>query len=141
MIKILILFAIVLLSGGLGLVISTEKKREMKVYAQFYDFNEKLILNLKFNKDKIETVAEEFDQVKRAMKGDEVAKGEDGEILKRYIDQIGNTDAPTQLLFLTEQGQTLQKLKQKSEENYKKYGSLYFKLSLMAGILIAVLLA
>lgn len=137
----MILFAIVLLSGGLGLVISTEKKREMKVYAQFYDFNEKLILNLKFNKDKIETVAEEFDQVKRAMKGDEVAKGEDGEILKRYIDQIGNTDAPTQLLFLTEQGQTLQKLKQKSEENYKKYGSLYFKLSLMAGILIAVLLA
>lgn len=137
----MILFAIVLLSGGLGLVISTEKKREMKVYAQFYDFNEKLILNLKFNRDKIETVAEEFDQVKRAMNGDEVAKGEDGEILKRYIDQIGNTDAPTQLLYLTEQGQTLKKLKLKSEENYKKYGSLYFKLSLMAGILIAVLLA
>lgn len=137
----MILFAIVLLSGGLGLVISTEKKREMKVYAQFYDFNEKLIINLKFNRDKIETVAEEFDEVKRAMNGDEVAKGEDGEILKRYIDQIGNTDAPTQLLYLTEQGQTLKKLKLKSEENYKKYGSLYFKLSLMAGILIAVLLA
>lgn len=113
----------------------------MKVYAQFYDFNEKLIINLKFNRDKIETVAEEFDEVKRAMNGDEVAKGEDGEILKRYIDQIGNTDAPTQLLYLTEQGQTLKKLKLKSEENYKKYGSLYFKLSLMAGILIAVLLA
>lgn len=141
MIKILILLAIVVLSGGLGLAISTEKKREMTVYRQFYDFNEKLILNLKFNRDKISTVADEFDCVKKAMRGEQVIKGEDGEFLKRYIDDIGRTDAPTQIEYLNEKGQTLEKLKQKSEENYKKYGSLYFKLSLMAGILVAVLLA
>ncbi len=123
------------------MAISAEKKREMKVYKQFYDFNEKLILNLKFNKDKIETVAEGFDCVKKALKGEEVAKGEDSKFLLQYVNDIGKTDAPTQLLYLTEQGQTLLSLKQKSEENYKKYGSLYFKLSLMAGILIAVLLA
>ena len=141
MIKILILFAIVLLSGGLGLAISAEKKREMNVFGQFYDFNEKLILNLKFNRDKIGTVADEFDLVKRVMSGDQLIKGGDGEFLKRYLSDIGKTDAPTQIEYLNEKGQTLEKLKKKSEENYKKYGSLYFKLSLMAGILIAVLLA
>ena len=137
----MILFAIVLLSGGLGLAISAEKKREMNVFGQFYDFNEKLILNLKFNRDKIGTVADEFDLVKRVMSGDQLIKGGDGEFLKRYLSDIGKTDAPTQIEYLNEKGQTLEKLKKKSEENYKKYGSLYFKLSLMAGTLIAVLLA
>lgn len=113
----------------------------MNVFGQFYDFNEKLILNLKFNRDKIGTVADEFDLVKRVMNGDQLIKGGDGEFLKRYLSDIGKTDAPTQIEYLNEKGQTLEKLKKKSEENYKKYGSLYFKLSLMAGILIAVLLA
>ncbi len=123
------------------MAISAEMKKEMKVFGQFYDFNKKLILNLKFNKDKVAVVAEEFDSVKRAMRGERVVKGEDGEFLSRYIGDIGKTDAPTQLVYLNEKGQTLLNLKQKSEEKYKKYGSLYFKLSLMAGILIAVLLA
>lgn len=137
----MILFAIILLSGGLGLAISAELKKEMKIFGQFYDFNEKLILNLKFNKDKISVVAEPFEYVKKGMSGDSVVKGEDGEFLISYLNDIGKTDAPTQLVYLNEKGQTLLKLKQKSEEKYKKYGSLYFKLSLMAGILIAVLLA
>lgn len=137
----MILFAVVLLSGGLGLAISSEMKRDMKVYGQFYDFNEKLILNLKFNKDKLSVVAEQFDYVKKALGGERVIKGEDGEFLSGYLSDIGKTDAPTQLAYLNEKGKTLLEMKQKSEEKYKKYGSLYFKLSLMAGILIAVLLA
>ena len=125
----------------MGLAISSEIKKEMKIYGQFYDFNEKLILNLKFNKDKVAVVAEQFDYVKKAMQGDRIIKGEDGEFLMQYLSDIGKTDAPTQIAYLNEKGQTLLNLKQKSEEKYKKYGSLYFKLSLMAGILIAVLLA
>ena len=125
----------------MGLAISAEMKKEMKVFGQFYDFNEKLILNLKFNKDKVAVVAEECDYVKKAMNGESVVKGSDGEILTQYLSDIGRTDAPTQIMYLNEKGQTLLKLKQKNEEKYKKYGSLYFKLSLMAGILIAVLLA
>ena len=113
----------------------------MKVFAQFYDFNEKLILNLKFNRDKLSVVAEEFDYVKSAMNGESVIKGEAGEFISQYIGDIGKTDAPTQILYLNEKGQTLLNFKQNSEDKYKKYGSLYFKLSIMAGILIAVLLA
>lgn len=123
------------------MAVSSEIKREMKIFGQFYDFNEKLILNLKFNKDKVSVVAEPFDYVKKAMRGEQIVKGGDGEFLMQYLSDIGKTDAPTQLLYLNEKGQTLLDLKQKSEEKYKKYGSLYFKLSLMAGVLIAVLLA
>lgn len=123
------------------MAVSAEKKREMKVFAQFYDFNEKLILNLKYGKDKVGKIAEEYDCVQKVMRGDEVVKGEEGEFLKRYVEGIGESDAFTQVDYLNEKKQTLQKYKQISEEKYKKYGSLYFKLSLMAGILIAVLLA
>lgn len=125
----------------LGMSVSAEKKREMKAFAQFYDFNEKLILNLRYGKDKFGKIAEEFDCVKKVMRGEEVIKGDDGIFLKSYLDGIGESDALTQIEYLNEKKQTLQKFKQISEEKYKKYGSLYFKLSLMAGILIAVLLA
>ncbi|MCM1437992.1 MAG: hypothetical protein NC131_02105 [Roseburia sp.] len=123
------------------MAISAEKKREMRVLEQFYEFNEKLILNLKFSRDKIETVADGFEHVKRIMRGDETIKGEHGDFLLSYLHDIGKTDAPTQIDYLNEKGQTLEKLKNESGEKYKKYGSLYFKLSLMAGVLIAVLLA
>lgn len=123
------------------MTISSEIKKEMKIFGQFYDFNEKLILNLKFSKDKVGVVAEQFEYVKKAMRGELTIKGDDGEFLMQYLNDIGKTDAPTQIVYLNEKGQTLLNFKQKSEEKYEKYGSLYFKLSLMAGILIAVLLA
>ncbi|MDE6690682.1 MAG: hypothetical protein K2K04_01810, partial [Clostridia bacterium] len=72
-------------------------KKEMKIFGQFYDFNEKLILNLKFNRDKIAVVAEEFDYVKKAMSGESVVKGGYCDFLSQYLCDIGRSDAPTQL--------------------------------------------
>lgn len=123
------------------MAVSAEKKREMKIFAQFYDFNEKLILNLRYGKEKVGKVAEEFECVNKLMHGEEVVKGEEGDFLKNYLQGIGGSDALTQVEYLNEKKQTLRKFKEISEEKYKKYGSLYFKLSLMVGILIAVLLA
>ena len=130
-----------LLSGALGLAISAEKKREKAVFAQFYDFNEKLLLNLKYGREKVSVIADEYEYVKKAFNGGEGLKGENAEFIKSYVAGVGGSDALTQVDYLNEKKVSLQNLKQKSEENYKKYGSLYFKLSIMAGILIAVLLA
>lgn len=141
MIKILILFAIVLLSGALGIAAATEKKRRAKIFSEFYEFNEKLLLNLKYGREKVSKVAEEFESVRKVMDGNEVLKGEDGEFLKKYVSGIGETDAVTQVEYLNERKLALNEFKQKSQENYKKYGSLYVKLALMAGLLVAVLLA
>ena len=75
------------------------------------------------------------------MNGEQVLNGDDGEFLNKYVSGIGETDAQSQVDYLNEKKVALLSYKNKSEENYKKYGSLYFKLSLMAGLLIAVLLA
>lgn len=129
------------LSGALGIAISAEKRRVAKVYEQFYSFNERLILNLKFGRERIEKVAEEFDFVKKALNGDKPVKGVAGDYLMDYVAQIGSTDALTQVEYLNEKKTELHSRMQESGDNYKKYGSLYFKLSILAGILIAVLLA
>ena len=113
----------------------------MRVYAQFYEFNEKLIINLKYGRIKFEKIADDFDFVKSAMQGKDVLNDGNDAALKKYLSQIGESDAQSQLEYLNEQKAELGKLKRESEENFKKYGSLYFKLSVMAGLLIAVLLA
>ena len=135
------MFAIVLLSGALGIAAATEKKRRAKIFAEFYEFNEKLLLNLKYGREKVSKVVEEFESVRKVMDGNEVLKGEDGKFLKNYVSGIGETDAVTQVEYLNERKLALSEYKQKSQEDYKKHGSLYVKLALMAGLLVAVLLA
>ncbi len=113
----------------------------MKAICEFYDFNEKLILNIKYERKKFDEVVREFNTVKRALNGEEIIDGEEGAFVKKYLEGIGTTDAQSQLCYLNEMKQTLGKFKEKSEQDYKKYGSLYIKISLACGILIAVLLA
>lgn len=123
------------------MALSAEKKKRKKVFEQFYDFNEKLLVSLKYGKDKIGEVAKDYEVVQSAMNGQAVLTGEEGAFIQDYLKNIGKTDAQTQIAYLTERKSYLQKYRDKSCEDYKKYSSLYFKLSLMAGILIAVLLA
>ncbi|MDE7301243.1 MAG: hypothetical protein K2N47_03650, partial [Clostridia bacterium] len=61
----------------LGIIITGEIKKRMKVFGEFYDFNEKLIINLKYGREKVDKVAEEFSFVKGALAGKQVLKGED----------------------------------------------------------------
>lgn len=130
-----------MLSGALGLAISAEKRKKTKVIEEFCQFNEKLIINVKYGREKISKVAEEYGYVKKAMEGAEVLKGAEGDFLKSYVSGIGKSDPTTQIDYLNERGETLKQYRQKFENDYKKYGSMYFKLSLLAGLLIAVLLA
>lgn len=125
----------------MGIAAATEKKRRAKIFAEFYEFNEKLLLNLKYGREKVSKVVEEFESVRKVMDGNEVLKGEDGKFLKNYVSGIGETDAVTQVEYLNERKLALSEYKQKSQEDYKKHGSLYVKLALMAGLLVAVLLA
>lgn len=141
MIKISILFAIVILSGLLGVALSTDKKKKYKTICQFYDFNESLILNIKYERKRFGEVVKAYKEVERALAGEEVLDGEEGIFIKKYLAGIGTTDAQSQLGYLTEMKETLLKYKSESEKNCKKYGSLYLKLCIACGILIAVLLA
>lgn len=129
------------LSAAFGLILSNEKKTKAKVFAQFYEFNEKLILNLKYGREKVSKIAEDYGYVNKCLKGEKVLSGEEGKFLTDYLLSIGQTDASSQIDYLNERKTELENYRKSSSDNYKKYGSLYFKLCLMAGILIAVLFA
>ena len=63
------------------------------------------------------------------------------EFLKNYASNLGSTDASSQIDYLNERKAYIKKHKDESFADYKKYSSLYVKIFLMLGVLIAVLLA
>lgn len=141
MIKLLILSAIVVLSAALGVALSANKKKRKTVFSQFYEFNEQLLLNLRYGKNSLYAVAKDYPYVAETINGKIPLDGEDGDIIKSYLKNLGSTDRNSQLEYLTERESVLKKLADESEKDCKKYSSLYLEISLMAGILVAVLLA
>ena len=129
-----------ILSALFGIILAADKKKKMKIFAQFYEFNEKLLLNLKYGKSKVGEVASQYEYVQAAFNGNLAIKDERENFLKSYVSNIGSTDVYSQVDYLNERKETLKKYKDESESDYKKYGSLYFKIALMVGILLAVLL-
>ncbi len=100
-----------------------------------------MLLNLKYGKERISRIANDYKYVNEVMSGKEVLSGEDGILIKEYFKNLGASDSVSQIDYLNEKKSALKKLKEESMLDYKKYSSLYIKIALMAGILIAVLLA
>lgn len=124
-----------------GIMLSAGKKKRMQVYSELYEFNEQLILNLKYSRDSVDKVAQPFKFVTAILKGEKVLQGQESEIIGDYLNNLGATDALSQVDYLSEKKQILKKYKEESADNYKKYGSLYVKIFFMVGVMIAVLLA
>lgn len=141
MIKILILFAIIALTTFAGVLLAAEKKKRAQVFAELYEYNELLLLNLKFGREDMKKLAKKFKYVPDALEGKQVLKGADGEFIKSYCANLGATDASSQIDYLNERKAYIKKHMEESLADYKKYSSLYVKIFLMIGVLIAVLLA
>lgn len=122
-------------------MLSANKKKRMIVYAELYEFNERLILNLKYEKVRMQKIVYEYKYVSEIFEGKEVLSGKDKEFIDGYVNNIGSTDALSQIDYLNEKKIYLKKYKDDSLNDYKKYGALYVKIFFMVGILIAVLLA
>lgn len=135
------LLAIIALATMLGCVLAADKKKKTVVFNEIYEFNEQMLLNFKFDKNKLSDIVGKYKYVGDVLKGKEVLSGEEGEFLKSYAANLGKTDAASQIDYLNERKAELRKYKEKSAEEYKKYSSLYLKVCIMIGILIAVLLA
>lgn len=113
----------------------------MQVFAELYEFNEQMILNLKFNKNPVSQVAESFRFVPSVLSGKKVLDGKDGEVISDYAANLGKSDALSQIDYLNERKAVLTKYRDESYEKYRKYSSLYVKIFFMVGVLLAVLLA
>ncbi len=125
----------------LGIFLSASKKKRMQVFAELYEFNEQLLINLKYGRNPVSKVAEPFKFVPSVIKGEKVLNGKDGEVLSEYIVNLGKSDAVSQVDYLNGRKAQLEKLKNESFNDYKRYSSLYVKIFFMIGVLMAVLLA
>ena len=141
MIKILILIAVVVLTTMIGVMLSAGKKKTMQVFAELYEFNEQLLLNLKYNRQPVEKIAAPFKFVPSILKGETVLDGAEGDLIKDYAENLGTTDALSQIDYLNGRKAILTKYRDESQQNYKKYSSLYVKIFFLAGVLVAILLA
>ena len=141
MIKIFLLVSVAVLVTMIGVFLSAGKKKTMNVFGELYEFNEQLLLNMKFARKPLNKVAENFKYMPSVLNGETVLKGKDGEIIREYISSLGKTDPLSQIDYLNERQSALRKYKEDSIENYKKYSSLYIKIFFMLGVLAAVMLA
>ena len=133
--------AIIAATTAIGVLLSADKKKRAQVFAELYEFNERMLINLKFGKARMSQSAADFRYIPDILAGKSVLKGSDGQFIADYIKNIGVSDSSSQIDYLNERKATIKKHMEESGENYKKYSSLYIKIALMTGILIAVLLA
>ena len=125
----------------MGVFLSANKKKKMQVFSELYEFNEKLILNLKFDREPVKKVAEGFKYIPDMLTGKKILDGTDGEIITDYAVNLGKSDAVSQIDYLNGRKSVLAKCRDDSFADYKKYSSLYVKIFFMIGVLMAVLLA
>ncbi len=130
-----------MLTTSIGVFLSANKKKRSRIFSELYEFNEQLILNLKFNRNPVEKVAEPFKYVTEILNGKKLLDGKDGEIISDYTVNLGKSDALSQIDYLNDRKAALAKCKDDSLADYKRYGSLYVKIFFMLGVLAAVLLA
>lgn len=123
------------------MLLSADKKKRAAVFAELYEFNERMLINLKFGKQRISQIAADFKYMPDILAGKSILSGDDGQFISQYVKNIGVSDSSSQIDYLNERKQAIKKRMEESGENYKKYSSLYIKMALMIGILIAVLLA
>lgn len=135
------LCAIIAATTAVGVLLSADKKKRAAVFAELYEFNERMLINLKFGKQRISQIAADFKYMPDILAGKSLLGGDDGQFISQYIKNIGVSDSSSQIDYLNERKQAIKKRMEESRENYKKYSSLYIKMALMIGILIAVLLA
>lgn len=113
----------------------------MQIYSELYEFNEQLILTLKFTRSSVKEIAKPFKFVPKILNGETLLKGYDLEVINEYKANLGKTDALSQVDYLSERKNILKKLKDESFADYKKYSSLYVKIFFLVGVMIAVLMA
>lgn len=129
------------LTTSIGATLSAGKKRRMLIFSELYEFNEQLLLNMKFSRQTLDKIAEKYKFIPQLLKGEKLLEGEDGEMLYDYFSSLGMTDALSQIDYLNGKRAVLSKLKEESGADYKKYSSLYVKIFFLIGVLAAVLLA
>ena len=83
------------------------------MYSQLYEYNELLLLNLKFGREDMKKLAAKFGYVSQALDGKPVLKGADAEFIASYCSNLGSTDASSQIDYLNERKSYIKNIRKK----------------------------
>lgn len=140
MIKILISLIVIVLCALIGTFLGADIKKKSVLYVELADFNDKLIMNLKFARKSIKEIIAEFPNLSNYINSPSYI--EDGDaFLSDYFNALGTSDSASQVGYLTEKSMEIKKERDIWLEKRAKYVPLYLKISVMIGVLIVVIMA
>ena len=126
------------------------KKRTLKklsFYRSYYDFlsfaSDKIAYERMVFSEIVRTFHSESREFSEVLSGGEPSFGlPDGEIaaVKEYLSGIGKTDAETQIASLRGKSAEIKALLDRDGAKWKKDASLYFKLSVLLGVALFIIL-
>ncbi len=157
MIKFLLCIIAVSLCVLLAWLLTRKYRLRMQFYYNLNLFNERLVNEVSYTKIPLPAFMEKYTfngdfrrmlEVKRDARFDNGDEGCDMDYLSEderkflgdYFRMIGKSDAASQKTYLSAMREEIADKKQKSEELYRKYFSLYIKLGFLAGLILVVLI-
>ena len=164
MIKYLALFLVVALCGYIGYGFSSFYSNRKQFFKSLELLFDKFKAEISFSQNKLLEILQSFSSYSKDAKryvqnfvnclnydkelsqenvfeGIKILNDDEKSILLTFTKTLGKFDAPRQVDQLANQKQEILNLYNKAEEDAKKYGSLYIKLGVILGLVIALIFA
>lgn len=145
MLKWIVSLIVIICSVYIGSLLKKSYKRRGKLFSDYERF-------ICYCTERISTSLTPIDELKKAflcdkdfqslLKGDkcEIISKREYEELESFINGIGKSDCENTLSILSKEREHAHSLKEKGDDEIKKKGDLYFKLSIILGLAIALVI-
>lgn len=163
--KILLLCLIVTCCTYIGYGLSSYYRKRLKIFRDCHSFSNKLIVEINFAKNNLKEIikssinsySSDFKSVlngylnylnsdakvlatEQLFKKNNFLSDDEKQTIFLFFKSLGRYDAENQILEIEHFKQKFESMCESAESENKKYSSLYIKLGLMFGILVAILL-
>ncbi len=162
--KYVLIFIVFVLCTGIGYFFSTKYLKRKKFFASLISLAEKLSLEINFSRERLKVLLENFDATsKKNLLGiDEnflkyldknceltsenifskqnCLKPDEKDTILLFLKTLGRSDVENQTKEIQTFVARFGEMKQKCDEEQKKYGSLAIKLGVVAGLFFAIIL-
>ena len=160
LIKILLCLTLLIFTSGVGYAFASKYRKRKVFFSQFYEFNQKFIQELSYSKRPIKDFIQAYPYKSEFLALLEVYRDnlgqdnlfneyfslntflilEEEKLISDYFHQLGKGDSESQKAFFVSRSKELEKIKDTTEKDYKKYAELYVKLGVLVGFAIIIVI-
>lgn len=144
---------VLILSVVLSILLSNKYAKRKNFYAEFSRFNEKILKEISFTSSSLLkisktlphdsdfglTTSKYFSGEKKVQYLSYLSK-EENEYYLYFLSNVGLSDRDSQIAFISKTQQELDEKLKKTNEDEKKYKSLYIKLGFLFGLIMMIIL-